>query len=170
MSLGPAAVARPFFAASVILGLLVVAYLYQLNRLLSSTPAELLRLTPSRWTEQLLRDTYARLESQRFSTKSYADQIPKRLDRRYIVTGGSGKMTLATHIHIHIRTHACTHTHTRMHTHAHTLTRIHTHARLDPLGRYGMECALTGQVQASWAGTLSSSSLSAASHLPVSAL
>ncbi|KAL2175464.1 uncharacterized protein P884DRAFT_279260 [Thermothelomyces heterothallicus CBS 202.75] len=41
-------------------------------------------------TDKLLRDTYARLEAHPVTTKSYAARIPPKLERRYIVTGGSG--------------------------------------------------------------------------------
>ncbi|KAL2198286.1 hypothetical protein P885DRAFT_75899 [Corynascus similis CBS 632.67] len=70
--------------------ILVVAYLVRLNQLLLSTPDEIKKAAPHRWPEDLLRDTYRRLEANPITTRSYAARIPPKLDRRYIVTGGSG--------------------------------------------------------------------------------
>lgn len=73
--------------------LLLLVYLFQINRLLSGTPEDLLRLSPStaRWTREMLRETYKRLEKTPITTESYAHQLPPKLQRRYIVTGGSGE-------------------------------------------------------------------------------
>lgn len=70
---------------------LLVVYLVRINRLLSGTPEEVRRLSPIRWTKEMLLDTYKRLETRPITTETYADQLPPKLDRRYIVTGGSGK-------------------------------------------------------------------------------
>ncbi|KAM7195908.1 hypothetical protein V8F20_007273 [Naviculisporaceae sp. PSN 640] len=72
--------------------LLFFIYLVLLNQLLNSTPEEVRRLSPqtSRWTKELLQSTYQRLEQSPITTTSYARQIPPKLARRYIVTGGSG--------------------------------------------------------------------------------
>jgi len=76
-----------FFAA---LALGVVCYLLRINRLLATTPAEIQRLTPTRWTRETVKETYRRLEKRPITPDSYKDQLSPRLDRRYIVTGGSG--------------------------------------------------------------------------------
>jgi hypothetical protein len=70
---------------------LVVAYLARLNQLLLGTPDEIKRLVPTRWTQEVLRDTYRRLEARPITIKGYAKRIPPKLQRRYIVTGGSGE-------------------------------------------------------------------------------
>jgi hypothetical protein len=69
----------------------LVLYLVQLNRLLSSTPDDVRKLAPTRWTTRQLSQTYHRLEARPITTATYASRIPSRLDRRYIVTGGSGE-------------------------------------------------------------------------------
>lgn len=79
--------------------ILVVAYLVRLNQLLLSTPDEIKKAAPHRWTEDLLHDTYRRLEANPITTRSYAARIPPKLDRRYIVTGGSGKSPFDLHRH-----------------------------------------------------------------------
>ncbi|KAK3311091.1 uncharacterized protein B0T15DRAFT_60939 [Chaetomium strumarium] len=73
-----------------LLGALTAAYLVRLNQLLLRTPDEIAKLAPTtRWTTSLLRETYRRLEGRPITTSSYATRIPPRLERRYIVTGGS---------------------------------------------------------------------------------
>lgn len=67
--------------------LAVVLYLYRVNQLLKGTPAEIRKLSGSRWTATQLRATYHRLER---SPVDYTDRLPPRLERRYVVTGGSG--------------------------------------------------------------------------------
>lgn len=78
--------------ASIPIVLLLLLYLFRLNQLISATPDEVRHLSPStsRWTKQLLRETYERLEKCPITTKSYSSRIPPRLERRYVVTGGSG--------------------------------------------------------------------------------
>lgn len=65
-------------------------YLIRLNKLMSGTPDEVRKLSPKRWTKDLLLETYKALETKPITTSSYAQRIPPKLDRRYIVTGGSG--------------------------------------------------------------------------------
>jgi hypothetical protein len=79
--------------AVAIVVLLLACYLIRLNQLLLRTPDEVRKLTPTRWTKDLLFDTYRRMENRPVTTGSYATRIPPKLDRRYIVTGGSGKFT-----------------------------------------------------------------------------
>ncbi|AEO65514.1 uncharacterized protein THITE_2112596 [Thermothielavioides terrestris NRRL 8126] len=76
--------------AVAIVVLLLACYLIRLNQLLLRTPDEVRKLTPTRWTKDLLFDTYRRMENRPVTTGSYATRIPPKLDRRYIVTGGSG--------------------------------------------------------------------------------
>lgn len=69
---------------------LVTLYLWNLNRLLKKTPPEVARIVPERWTAQQLREVYERLQRAPITTASYAESLPPRLARRYIITGGSG--------------------------------------------------------------------------------
>jgi hypothetical protein len=72
----------------------LAAYLVRLNHLLLRTPDEIKELAPTRWTKDLLAETYKKLESCPVTTTSYGKRIPPKLERRYIVTGGSGEFTL----------------------------------------------------------------------------
>lgn len=66
----------------------IIAYLVRVNQQLSGTPVEVKRLGGSRWTPELLEKTYERLQHEPIE---YAHMLPPRLDRRYVVTGGSGE-------------------------------------------------------------------------------
>lgn len=77
-------------AAAYALLALALLYLTNLNRLLSKTPDEFQKLIPERWTSQQIEQTAARLLKDPITTSSYAAQLPPKLHRRYIVTGGSG--------------------------------------------------------------------------------
>ncbi|CAN8099903.1 unnamed protein product [Discula destructiva] len=77
-------------AASALL-VLALAYLINLNRLLSKTPDDYKALVPERWTRQQIQHTSARLvQCPITTTSSYASQLPPKLQRRYIITGGAG--------------------------------------------------------------------------------
>lgn len=66
-----------------------VAYLVRLNYMMKGTPEEVQQLVGDRWTPRLLREKYEELQRRPID---YTSQLPPKLDRRYIVTGGSGKM------------------------------------------------------------------------------
>lgn len=63
-------------------------YLFRLNQLLSGTPDEIRKLSGSRWTPSQLKTTYQRLQDKPID---YTNKLPPKLERRYVVTGGSGK-------------------------------------------------------------------------------
>ncbi|KAI1385566.1 NAD(P)-binding protein [Hypoxylon trugodes] len=65
----------------------LVIYLFRVNQLLSQTPAEVRKLSGSRWTENQLKETYQKLQEKPID---YTDKLPPKLERRYVVTGGSG--------------------------------------------------------------------------------
>ncbi|KAI0017077.1 NAD(P)-binding protein [Xylariomycetidae sp. FL0641] len=69
------------------LALAVVAYLVRINYLLSQVPEEIEKVVGPRWTPEKLKETYKRIQEEPFD---YTGKLPPRLDRRYIVTGGSG--------------------------------------------------------------------------------
>ncbi|KAK4451537.1 hypothetical protein QBC34DRAFT_57388 [Podospora aff. communis PSN243] len=85
-------ISSPLLSTAVIIAALVIVYLARLNEILRGTPDDVKKLSPSRWSESvpLLRETYRRLEAEPITTNSYAQRIPPKLERRYIVTGGSG--------------------------------------------------------------------------------
>lgn len=67
---------------------IVIAYLIRVNQQLSGTPEEVRRLHEAPWTPDKLRKTYERLEKHPID---YTAKLPPKLDRRYVVTGGSGE-------------------------------------------------------------------------------
>lgn len=81
-----------FSVVAALLALLALALLYliNLNRLLSKTPEHFKELVPERWTREMIEETSARLVREPITTASYASQLPPKLNRRYIITGGCG--------------------------------------------------------------------------------
>ena len=75
-------------AVIVVLFLLIVAYLWHVNRAMDETPPEALRLCPKRWTPEELKEAYERYEKEPTDVGKY---LPQRTGRRYIVVGGSGE-------------------------------------------------------------------------------
>ncbi|KAI1473573.1 NAD(P)-binding protein [Daldinia eschscholtzii] len=65
----------------------LILYLFRINQLLSRTPDEVRKLSGSRWTTDQLKETYKRLQE---NPIDYTSKIPPKLERRYVVTGGSG--------------------------------------------------------------------------------
>ncbi|KAI0382459.1 NAD(P)-binding protein [Hypomontagnella monticulosa] len=65
----------------------LILYLLRVNQLLSGTPDEVRKLSGSRWTPDELKKTYKRLEE---NPIDYTDKLLPKLERRYVVTGGSG--------------------------------------------------------------------------------
>ncbi|KAI1100560.1 NAD(P)-binding protein [Jackrogersella minutella] len=65
----------------------LVIYLFRVNQLLGGTPDEVRKLSGSRWTPAQLKGTYERLQEKPID---YTDKLPPKLQRRYVVTGGSG--------------------------------------------------------------------------------
>ncbi|OTA90886.1 hypothetical protein M434DRAFT_397658 [Hypoxylon sp. CO27-5] len=65
----------------------LLLYLFRVNQLLSGTPDDVRKLSGSRWTRNQLKETYRRLQEKPID---YTDKLPPKLERRYVVTGGSG--------------------------------------------------------------------------------
>ncbi|KAI1134455.1 NAD(P)-binding protein [Hypoxylon sp. FL0543] len=74
-----------------------VAWVWKLNSAMKQTPPEVLAVSPHRWTEQEIRDTYQRIKDNPIDWRKH---LPPKLDRRYIVTGGSGGVggTIVLHL------------------------------------------------------------------------
>lgn len=73
-------------AAAAVIALLFV-YLYRVNRAMKNVPEEAQTWRGRPWTEQEIKETYERMSSQPID---FAKALPPKLDRRYIVCGGSG--------------------------------------------------------------------------------
>lgn len=82
--------ARPALAAGVLVCLLAALYLFQINRMFSGTPDQVLAVKQKPWTREQLQRTYKHLQESPVDLSSYVSQLPPKLERRYVVTGGSG--------------------------------------------------------------------------------
>jgi hypothetical protein len=76
------------YVASYVLAGFLLLYLFRINQLLKRTPAEIQELAGPPWTAELLNETYERLSR---DPLDYTNQLPPKLERRYIVTGGNGE-------------------------------------------------------------------------------
>lgn len=63
-------------------------YLYRLNSIMFAVPEAVLKVSPHRWTDDEIRETYERVCK---TPIDYGKVIPPKLERRYIVVGGSGE-------------------------------------------------------------------------------
>ena len=68
---------------------LILLYLARLNYVLNGVPNTVRKLSGSRWTTEELRKISTELSE---NPIDYKEHIPPKLDRRYIVTGGSGRI------------------------------------------------------------------------------
>jgi hypothetical protein len=63
-------------------------YLWNLNRALAGTPEEAQKVSSHRWTPEEVKAVYARIEKNPINETPL---LPPKLERRYVVVGGSGK-------------------------------------------------------------------------------
>ncbi|KAK4128858.1 NAD(P)-binding protein [Parathielavia appendiculata] len=76
-----------FWAVTGAFAFIVLAWLWRINAAMQSVPESARQASPRRWTERELRDTYERLKQKPLD---FVKLLPPRLDRRYVVVGGSG--------------------------------------------------------------------------------
>ncbi|KIX95048.1 uncharacterized protein Z520_09358 [Fonsecaea multimorphosa CBS 102226] len=69
------------------LGLFLFAYLYHVNRAISTLPDEVEKLAGKPWTEEVVQAAYEKCRRDRPDFRKY---LPAKQDRRYVVFGGSG--------------------------------------------------------------------------------
>jgi len=62
-------------------------YLWRLNRAISGVPIQAQKLSPHRWTPEEVKAAYAKIEKTPIDA---ASNLPPKLERRYVVVGGSG--------------------------------------------------------------------------------
>ncbi len=67
---------------------MAVAWLIRIDSAMHSVPEEARKASPRRWTKEQLRETYERVKQKPLDFRSL---LPPRLDRRYVVVGGSGE-------------------------------------------------------------------------------
>ncbi|KAL2261048.1 hypothetical protein VTK26DRAFT_4768 [Humicola hyalothermophila] len=75
------------WAVALALAVGALIWLYRINAGMTYVPAEAAKASPVRWTRQQLRDTYERVKR---NPVDFFKALPPRLDRRYVVVGGSG--------------------------------------------------------------------------------
>jgi hypothetical protein len=68
---------------------ILLAWLVRVSSAMQSVPEEVRKLSPRRWTKKDLWDTYGRLKQ---TPIDFLKLVPPRLDRRYVVVGGSGEI------------------------------------------------------------------------------
>ncbi len=68
-------------------------WLYRLNRIMQATPKSVLDYSPHRWTKEEIQATYDRLAK---SPLDFTKVLPPKLERRYVVIGGSGESRVLT--------------------------------------------------------------------------
>jgi hypothetical protein len=74
--------------------LVVVGYLYRLNRAMSTVPEDIQREAEKHaWTDAELQKTYDRIVASPLDSRPL---LPPRLERRYVVVGGSGTLAPRT--------------------------------------------------------------------------
>ncbi|KAK4235519.1 hypothetical protein C8A03DRAFT_46367 [Achaetomium macrosporum] len=66
---------------------IALAWLARINSAMQSVPEEARKLSPRRWTKKDLWDTYDRVKQ---TPIDFLKLLPPRLERRYVVVGGSG--------------------------------------------------------------------------------
>ena len=82
-----------FVTVALSLCITAILYLRHVNYILKQTPDEVRRLSSKRWTPALLSDVYEKLEE---CPIDFYKNLPPKLDRRYIVTGGNGRSQSVT--------------------------------------------------------------------------
>ncbi|KAI1333264.1 dehydrogenase-like protein [Xylariaceae sp. FL0255] len=73
--------------ALIVLAVLGGAYLWRLNLAMSGTPPEAMKASPFRWADSEIKETYKRVKARPID---WTKVLPPKLNRRYIITGGSG--------------------------------------------------------------------------------
>jgi len=88
-----------WWAVPLAVALAALLYLYKINASMRSVPAEIAQLSPHRWAKEEIRETYERLKKQPLG---FDKLLPPRLNRRYVVVGGSGETSYLT---LHLTPH-----------------------------------------------------------------
>ena len=86
-----------WWAVLLAVALAALLYLYKINASMRSVPAEIAQLSPHRWTKEEIKETYERLKKQPLD---FDKLLPPRLDRRYVVVGGSGETPHLISLHL----------------------------------------------------------------------
>ena len=67
---------------------MAAAWLIRIDSAMHSVPEGARKASPRRWTKEQLRETYERVKQ---TPLDFRKLLPPRLDRRYVVVGGSGE-------------------------------------------------------------------------------
>ena len=77
-----------FWAVIVAVAVIASAWLARINSAMQSVPEDVQKASPRRWTKDQLQDVYQRVKQ---NPIDFVRLLPPRLNRRYIVVGGSGE-------------------------------------------------------------------------------
>jgi hypothetical protein len=81
------------FIGAGVFALLISFYFWHLNRAMLGVPDEVQKISPHRWTPDEIKATYAKIVKNPIDDTSH---LPPKLERRYVVVGGSGENLFAT--------------------------------------------------------------------------
>jgi hypothetical protein len=73
--------------AFIIFVVIVIAHLAHIQWTMTRVPYEIEDISSNRWTEEEIRETYKKMEEK---PVDFVSHLPPKLNRRYVVVGGSG--------------------------------------------------------------------------------
>jgi hypothetical protein len=73
--------------AFIVLVIIVLVHLAHIQWTMGRTPDEMKDISPHRWIDEEIYETYKRLEAKPID---FISKLPPKLTRRYVVVGGSG--------------------------------------------------------------------------------
>lgn len=77
-----------FWTVAAVIAAVATVWLLRINSAMQSVPEFIRKASPRRWTTKELRDTYDRVKQH---PTDFASLLPPRLERRYVIVGGSGE-------------------------------------------------------------------------------
>lgn len=90
IQVGTWAAQNPVTAVVAAVLLFLLFWAWKVNRAMKTTPPEVFRLTKGPWLAEDIRKVYRRVEE---TPPDWTPHLPPKLERRYIVVGGSGTVT-----------------------------------------------------------------------------
>lgn len=85
------------FQVSLLFLVIALAYLWHVNRSFLGSPDEAAQLAQRRWTDNEIREAYKRIQNK---PPDVSPSLTAKKGRRYIVVGGSGKLTYHHNVHM----------------------------------------------------------------------
>lgn len=76
-----------FWTALAAVAVLAAVWLVRINAGMKSVPEDAQNASPQRWTKQRIQEAYERVKKRPID---FSHLLPPRLERRYVIVGGSG--------------------------------------------------------------------------------